>query len=458
MTEKINDVAMQFVRQNEGVCKLEKEYYTSPRISSEFMDCSLPMTFDQYNYCLSGETYIHTLQGRKKIKDIKVGDEVWSYNTEKQKYEISKVTNTMNRIVDRYLKITVGKKTLLITDNHKIFTKRGWVEAQKLTTDDEVLMLTKSDSCRMAWSDESKEKMRKRMTGTTHTEETKRKIRNAILGKHHSKETRKLLKKRWTQERKQKLKKFHKKFWNEKNRKIHSKKCKESWKNDIVRREKLSSNMIKNNPMRKEEIRRKQSESMKKAFASGKLDWLKEKLSKAGAENLKNYNKTQKQRKRVSERMKKNNPMKQTEIAKKMGDTMKKKYKSGEITPTWLGKKRPNIANNFKYKYNPRAITPRAEILPQTQLLLYECLNELNIPFIHECPIHLKDGIILVDALLPENNVVVEIDDIYHTKTKTKDKIRDDEIRTFGLQVLRIQVDNNFSKEKIKKRILENVG
>lgn len=51
-----------FVRKNKGL-KLDPKKnrkafnYLSPRISSEFMDCSMPMTFDHYSHCSLGCTY-----------------------------------------------------------------------------------------------------------------------------------------------------------------------------------------------------------------------------------------------------------------------------------------------------------------------------------------------------------------------------------------------------------------
>jgi len=45
------------VRQNKGVKAEQKGAYSSPRISSELSDCSMPMTFDQYNYCSLGCLY-----------------------------------------------------------------------------------------------------------------------------------------------------------------------------------------------------------------------------------------------------------------------------------------------------------------------------------------------------------------------------------------------------------------
>jgi len=42
--------AQRFLRENKDL-KVQSYDYTSPRISSEIPDCSMPMTFDQYNYC-----------------------------------------------------------------------------------------------------------------------------------------------------------------------------------------------------------------------------------------------------------------------------------------------------------------------------------------------------------------------------------------------------------------------
>lgn len=53
--------AKMFIRKNKGLKidrRDEKAFsYSSPRISSEFMDCSLPMTFDHYSYCSLGCVY-----------------------------------------------------------------------------------------------------------------------------------------------------------------------------------------------------------------------------------------------------------------------------------------------------------------------------------------------------------------------------------------------------------------
>ena len=49
--------AFEFVENNKGLKISSDVTYPSPRISSEFMDCSMPMTFDQYSMCSLGCLY-----------------------------------------------------------------------------------------------------------------------------------------------------------------------------------------------------------------------------------------------------------------------------------------------------------------------------------------------------------------------------------------------------------------
>jgi len=52
----ITDVALQFVNNNKSM-ECDKDFYSSPRISSEFPDCALPLTYDGYSYCSFGCLY-----------------------------------------------------------------------------------------------------------------------------------------------------------------------------------------------------------------------------------------------------------------------------------------------------------------------------------------------------------------------------------------------------------------
>jgi DNA repair photolyase len=59
--KEIVQESLRFVRENKNVILGEQEgckhFYQSPRISSEFMDCSMPMTFDSFSHCSLGCTY-----------------------------------------------------------------------------------------------------------------------------------------------------------------------------------------------------------------------------------------------------------------------------------------------------------------------------------------------------------------------------------------------------------------
>jgi hypothetical protein len=79
--------------------------------------------------------------GRKKsIGRIKSGERVISYNTNSKEIEISIVTNTMRRVAPEVIVVRSGSKIIKLTAEHPIFTKRGWIEAANLNTEDEVLI------------------------------------------------------------------------------------------------------------------------------------------------------------------------------------------------------------------------------------------------------------------------------------------------------------------------------
>jgi DNA repair photolyase len=61
LQREVFEEGKKFIRQNKGL-KLDTDNpssssYVSPRISSEFMDCSMPLTFDQFSHCSLGCLY-----------------------------------------------------------------------------------------------------------------------------------------------------------------------------------------------------------------------------------------------------------------------------------------------------------------------------------------------------------------------------------------------------------------
>lgn len=97
--------------------------------------------------CLDGETLISTPEGDKRIKDIKVGDIVTSYNTKTGVFEPKRVKevfeNHPSSLSAKMLEIELenGKK-VQITENHPVLTQnRGWIRAGELNENDDILEL-----------------------------------------------------------------------------------------------------------------------------------------------------------------------------------------------------------------------------------------------------------------------------------------------------------------------------
>lgn len=75
-----------------------------------------------WRQCLDENTEIWTPYGSKKIKDIEIGDTIFSFNTENEKYFKSTVKNkSFNGIKDRYL-VKTRHREIIVTDDHPILT------------------------------------------------------------------------------------------------------------------------------------------------------------------------------------------------------------------------------------------------------------------------------------------------------------------------------------------------
>lgn len=135
-----------FIKKNKGF-KIDERSprahsYLSPRISSEFMDCSLPMTFDHYSYCHPKETMIEMADGTtKQICHIKKNEMVLVYSIENNRTNIAQVVNCFEREVDNIITIETEEGDILdLTPEHPIFIDhKGWVQAKDLKENDVVL-------------------------------------------------------------------------------------------------------------------------------------------------------------------------------------------------------------------------------------------------------------------------------------------------------------------------------
>lgn len=79
--------------------------------------------------CVAGESLVSMADGtQKQIKDINVGDKVWSYNETTQKLEETTVEGLFKVDRKEIVQITFADGTSLkITPDHPIFSERGWV-------------------------------------------------------------------------------------------------------------------------------------------------------------------------------------------------------------------------------------------------------------------------------------------------------------------------------------------
>jgi len=92
------------------------------------------------SYCVTSDTLIKTPSGLKKAGEIQEGDQVISFSLDTEQVETDLVTATAQRDIDELYVVVVGEQTVYATAEHPFYTRnRGWVEAQHLTEDDELL-------------------------------------------------------------------------------------------------------------------------------------------------------------------------------------------------------------------------------------------------------------------------------------------------------------------------------
>ena len=70
--------------------------------------------------CLVGDTRVETEFGHKEIKDIEIGDKVWTFNVDTQKRELADVTMHMNKGVKDVFEIRTFHNQIEGTSDHKL--------------------------------------------------------------------------------------------------------------------------------------------------------------------------------------------------------------------------------------------------------------------------------------------------------------------------------------------------
>lgn len=86
--------------------------------------------------CFVGDTLIKTKNGYKKIKNIKSGDFVYTFNEKECFFEYKPVEKRLKKPLNKNL---IRINNIICTENHLFFTKNNWKKAKDLTISDFLL-------------------------------------------------------------------------------------------------------------------------------------------------------------------------------------------------------------------------------------------------------------------------------------------------------------------------------
>lgn len=93
--------------------------------------------------CLDENTMILTENGTKPIKDIVVGEKVFSYNIETKQFELDDVMKLHRNLSissdEKMYRLEFDQGTIEVTGNHKILTIDGYKRADQLTEEDDII-------------------------------------------------------------------------------------------------------------------------------------------------------------------------------------------------------------------------------------------------------------------------------------------------------------------------------
>lgn len=108
---------------------------------SEFIEDVVCVMVDE---CFAGDSLVLTPRGYVPIKNIKPGDEVINYSEEKQEFKIDTVVNLhrnlTNSTSEKMYELKFDNDHVIeVTGNHKFLTTLGWIRADELTEEHEII-------------------------------------------------------------------------------------------------------------------------------------------------------------------------------------------------------------------------------------------------------------------------------------------------------------------------------
>lgn len=100
--------------------------------------------------CFPADTPVATEHGIKKLCDIQIGENVWSYNIEKDKLELMPVVDTIkHKIAGRIIVLTLSNgESIISTDDHRHFVNGSYIRADRIKEGDYLYV---ANSLRNMW-------------------------------------------------------------------------------------------------------------------------------------------------------------------------------------------------------------------------------------------------------------------------------------------------------------------
>lgn len=95
-------------------------------------------------HCIEENETVMTADGLgKRLLDVQAGDKIVTWSEERNQFEIDEVVENWDKGTQNCIKIHFENgKTLTCTPEHRILTKnRGWVEAQDIVENDDIMSL-----------------------------------------------------------------------------------------------------------------------------------------------------------------------------------------------------------------------------------------------------------------------------------------------------------------------------
>ena len=91
--------------------------------------------------CFEGNMRVLTSEGYVKIKNLHKGTLVKTFNETNKIFEYKPIQKVIEKpILQNIVKVKIGNKTIICTENHKFYTKKGWKKAKDLCNNDYVML------------------------------------------------------------------------------------------------------------------------------------------------------------------------------------------------------------------------------------------------------------------------------------------------------------------------------